>query len=342
MPGKGHIPELTERIVRSMKANTNRTAGGLGSNASPGLTRDRIAASARTSSGIAPSARSSKVDDWDITGTGTSSFTTTYVPIRDSWNLMLNGARVHRDEFTITGRTVTILDPADLFKGVTTQGSPWNLEIQYDYLSAVPVSPSETVGTALQSSGRTLGGNLNLGIPSGTQVGDLMLAHFAMTSTDNLSSVPTGWTLVDDRTQSGSYPYGAVRSCIYAKIADAGDLGATVTWGSAQFCGGMATFPGASSYTITANVGNIAAGVAIQHPAVTVPSGGSVWYVAVAAHDLSGGLSFGADTGSVLWSWDATYFNSATSQRTGSGSVAAKESTFTTAAARIGYSVVVS
>lgn len=47
MPGKSHPPSLTERIVRSMRANTNRTAGGMASNASPTATRDRMRAVVR-------------------------------------------------------------------------------------------------------------------------------------------------------------------------------------------------------------------------------------------------------------------------------------------------------
>ena len=41
MPGRSHVPDLTERIVRTLRTGTLRTAGGLGSNASPGMTRDR-------------------------------------------------------------------------------------------------------------------------------------------------------------------------------------------------------------------------------------------------------------------------------------------------------------
>lgn len=141
MPGKSHLRSLDERIMRTLRANTTRTVGGLGSNASPGMTRDRLAAASRGSSALGTQVRASKVDDWDIVNTATSSFTLSKVPIAESWNLELNGLRVHRDDFSITGRTLTIVAPAVLFKAVATQAPPWNLEIQYDYLAGVPKSP---------------------------------------------------------------------------------------------------------------------------------------------------------------------------------------------------------
>ena len=83
-----------------------------------------------------------QIDSWTITDDATSTFQTTFSPLDDSWNLELNGVRVHLDEFTVAGTTVTIADAADLFLGADTQGSPWLLEMQYDYLAGVPVPPS--------------------------------------------------------------------------------------------------------------------------------------------------------------------------------------------------------
>ena len=141
MPGRSHVPDLTERIVRTLRTGTLRTAGGLGSNASPGMTRDRVAAAARSAKATAPAtARSSKRDVFAITGTGTSTFTLTYAPVLDSWNVSCSWDLDNAD-FTIVGKTLTIADPATVFIGASST-YPKTLLVQYDYLAAVPTAPT--------------------------------------------------------------------------------------------------------------------------------------------------------------------------------------------------------
>jgi hypothetical protein len=143
MPGKGHLPDLQERILKSLKANTNRTAGGLGSNASPGMTRDRIAATMRGSGQLATSARSSQIDAFEIVDDTDAAFTLTYTPIFDSWNVSLGWPLENVTDYAITGRTLTIGDPVDIFRGTADNG-PRILQVQYDYLSGVPTVPGDT------------------------------------------------------------------------------------------------------------------------------------------------------------------------------------------------------
>lgn len=204
MPGKGHLPDLQERILRGLKANTNRTAGGLGSNASPGMTRDRIAAMRRgaPASGTT-AARSSKVDAFSIADDSDSSFTLTYAPIVDSWNLELNGVRVHGAEFSISGKTLSIVDATDLFLGADTQGSPWDLEIQYDYLTGSPGTPPangvvghmEYAGGAFNTHDFTL--------PDGVDAGDFVVfTGFA----SNGARLTAGWTDIDKQQQDVGDP----------------------------------------------------------------------------------------------------------------------------------------
>lgn len=142
MPGKSHLPDLAERIVRTLKANTNRSAGGLGSNAAPSLVRDRLAASRRGSNVVAPTAKASKVDEFTITDDVDDVFTLTFVAIPDSWNVS-TGWEWGEDRYSIVGKTLTVADPADSFRGIASSG-PRKLRVQYDYLTSVPYSPAGT------------------------------------------------------------------------------------------------------------------------------------------------------------------------------------------------------
>lgn len=134
----------------------------------------------------------SKVDSWPITDDATSTFQTTFSPIDDSWNLELNGVRVHRDEFTVAGTTVTIADASDLFAGADTQGSPWLLEMQYDYLAGVPVSP--TTAQIVATLGYAGGGPADFALPGDLQVGDLMIVS-GVTWAGGWTAITPDWTV---------------------------------------------------------------------------------------------------------------------------------------------------
>lgn len=143
-PPRALDPSDAERLDVLRKAMWAGGAQGESRAVGPIYRRDRGRADVvGTGEADAIDARESKVDVWTVAGTGTSTFTLTFSPVDDSWNLELNGVRVHRSEFSVSGQTLTITSPTDLFKGAATQGSPWDLEMQYDYYSGVPTVPSD-------------------------------------------------------------------------------------------------------------------------------------------------------------------------------------------------------
>lgn len=204
MVGRSHRPDLLERLVRQQKDNTPRSVGGLARGATPGLVRDRVAARARPSGGAAlVAAKSSKVDFFTVNDDSVDTFTLTYVPVPDSWNVFLNRGALHEDpadspEFTIVGQTLTITDPADTFLAADTQSSPWKLRVQYDYLTSVPTTPSLLVpGSFVGSNANGSNGSTATILSPATAAGDLMLA-FLTTNGPGMVTPPVGWTFVDD------------------------------------------------------------------------------------------------------------------------------------------------
>jgi hypothetical protein len=90
------------------------------------------------------------------------------------------------------------------------------------------------------------GSTLTIGLPAGTQSGDVMVAHVAVHTAGNVITPPAGWNLVL-RQDSPS----AISTVSYVKIAGPSEP-ATYTWSfgtSAQASGGIASYIGVNTTT---------------------------------------------------------------------------------------------
>lgn len=87
------------------------------------------------------------IDTFSVTDDSNDEFTLSFSPVSDSWNPTVNGVMLEEGvDYNMVGDTLTVLDPADLFLEADTQGTPWQLRVQYDYLVGMPsrVAPQIT------------------------------------------------------------------------------------------------------------------------------------------------------------------------------------------------------
>jgi hypothetical protein len=187
-------PSDAERLDVLRRAMTAGNVDGESRAVGPIFRRDQLEAGVTGGGGDDIDSTDSMIDRFTITDDGTATFTLTFDPVEDSWNVTLSGVgQVDTDDYTIDGQTLTVLDPAGLFLGVDLQG-PWVLQVQYDYLTGVPVAPTDSDSDIVLVSSRTFDGITNAlvcDISGFASDGDLMIlgvTHGAIPTT------PAGWT----------------------------------------------------------------------------------------------------------------------------------------------------
>lgn len=184
-------PSEDERLDVLRRHMTSGNAGGMSRAVGPIYRRDLAQAAVVGSGDEGLDARESKIDTFSVTGTGTSTFTLTFDPVDDSWNVSCSWDLVSGVDYTISGRTLTVTAPATTFVGASPT-YPKTLQAQYDYLAGVPVPPISG-GTFVASGidGGFTGGTIQFTVPAHS-AGDLLLA--AVSSTQPVTT-PTGWSL---------------------------------------------------------------------------------------------------------------------------------------------------
>lgn len=187
MPGARPRRDPFTRLASSVTRRSPVPAGGLG------VTRlARVADRSSGNGAVGIFGQLHFIDEWDVADDSDDTFRTTHEPISGSWNLSLNGLVAEEAEYTITGRTVTITDPTDLFLGADTQGSPWLMRIQYDYRvgpDPVPLGIRDTNSSSANGTAH------DYPVPAGALAGDLVIMAFHTTSL--LTSTPAGWELLE-------------------------------------------------------------------------------------------------------------------------------------------------
>lgn len=137
-------PSDAERLATLRAAMTHGGAGGVSRTVGQVLDRGLVRAIAGDLVGDdSIEATDSKVDEFTITDDTIPTFGLTFEPIPDSWNVSM-GWPFGEDRYNISGRTLTILDPADTFRAVAANG-PRTLRVQYDYFTGVPESPTDNL-----------------------------------------------------------------------------------------------------------------------------------------------------------------------------------------------------
>lgn len=104
----------------------------------PVLGRKRLDARSRgITSTVNVTSRSSQIDQFTLSSGGAQTKTLTYLPIVDSWNVTLNGiTALETTDYTISGTTLSLLTALDARTADVVQ-------VQYDYLTGVPLAPSD-------------------------------------------------------------------------------------------------------------------------------------------------------------------------------------------------------
>lgn len=129
------------------------------------------------------------------------------------------------------------------------------------------------------SAGTIESGTFSLNVPDGTEVGDLLIWSAVVTSFSAWPKPAEGsWTtLIEEPTQSGSFPVGHL--AVYAKIADEDDIGQAKTYvlgSSVSIVGHLRAFRGAalpiSAQTDGVQVENTSYGGTLTCPAGTDPA----------------------------------------------------------------------
>lgn len=113
----------------------------------PVVGKKRLDARARgITSTVSVTSRSSMIDQFTLSSSGAQSKTLTYQAIIDSWNVSLNGVTaLDTTDYTISGQTLSLLTALDPRSGDVVQ-------VQYDYLTGVPVAPiSSTYAAAVMA-----------------------------------------------------------------------------------------------------------------------------------------------------------------------------------------------
>lgn len=136
-----------------------------------------------------------KIDQFTVTDDATDTFTLRFEPLPDSWNVKLGWPLEDGVDFTISGKTLTVLDPTELFRGIATNGSR-TLHVQYDYLTAPTVNPT-TFGDSVFNSPGSLDPIVKT-FPSPPPAGATVLLGWHEGASRNLT--PTGlgatWSLL--------------------------------------------------------------------------------------------------------------------------------------------------
>lgn len=139
MPAPYARRDAIQNLARAVNRNGLGQAQGRFRGLSP--TGSGVAQSTRTDPQTGVFAELHQIDKWDVTDDATADFLTTFLAVDASWNVSLNGVSlIDGVDYSLSGRTLTALDPADLFLGADTQGTPWTLQVQYDYLSGGPAA----------------------------------------------------------------------------------------------------------------------------------------------------------------------------------------------------------
>ena len=153
--------------------------------------------------------------------------------------------------------------------------------------STAPAAATSFVGAESSQGNRR---NHSTSVPSGTQVGDTLVAFFVANTTNPTYDGPTGWTLVE--TQNGSGVVGRA----WTRTATAADLGSRVTVTSSSYAKSdltVAAYRGVDAGApITASAARTdnSSGAAHASPTVTAPdsNGWLVTYWADKANDTTG------------------------------------------------------
>lgn len=137
---------------------------------------------------------------------------------------------------------------------------------------------SSASGTSFASGGSTVS-SFTLNRPSSVNVGDLLFVQITVSSSVTVSTVPSGWTQLDDDSSTGGG--NTLRQFIYYRVATASDTaGASTSWGLSASTNVVASMTGYRSDlggrsvvlgTSSSTTGN---GTAMTAPAMTATAPG--------------------------------------------------------------------
>lgn len=124
---------IYQRLSEGTRAQ--RTGGaGWAYNASP-ISEQASAVAQSLAGSFDTTHRSSLIEQFTCTVDGAQDFTLTYLPVEDSWNVLIGAGAYQGDDFTVDGQTLHILN------GSLAPLTGDVVQIQYDYLTGMPTTP---------------------------------------------------------------------------------------------------------------------------------------------------------------------------------------------------------
>lgn len=266
VPRRDPLVDPTSAVVQARRIRNGLTSmtprGNRGASlwASPVQRRDILRAGARSIGGTVSQAASkgSKIDTFAVTDTGTDTFTLTYKPVKDSWNVRC-GWYLDEVDYTIDGRTLTILDPGKVFIGASGT-FPKTLRVQYDRFTGflgAPVGGAPAVfrDKAVAEDFNPAGSQ---DAPAATVAGDLLVLAVIC---GQVTPTPSGWTPL---TSVGVTTGGLF---VFTRIATGSD---TATWtytGYESWASVMIALEAGAAIAATAT--DTAAGTSADTPALS-------------------------------------------------------------------------
>lgn len=124
-----------------------------------------------SSAGIGIFGEAHYIDQWDVSDDSEDTFALTFRPSLMSWNVSLGRPLENGTDYTISGQTLTIVDPTTLFAAVASQDPPWVLQAQYDYLRGLGTDPVDAIPFVPTCDATALKVNWSLDIYSSSGTG---------------------------------------------------------------------------------------------------------------------------------------------------------------------------
>jgi hypothetical protein len=220
---------------------------------------------------------------------GESVVTLGSTPIAGSVSLLLNGVLINTSQYTLTGSVATLVSNTfgvgDIVraKWSTTNSTPGSITITDTANTLHSYSASSNSGG--------VGSNIQPTLPAAASAGDFAVMCIG-SSNGSLPSTPSGWTLVDGTSGSGTFWVGGT----YTKTLTSGDIATgSVSFGTASLWNAcVVTFSGAVS------VSTFISSRAQATPATLTTSGAAV-AGNTAIYFGSQGATPGGSTGAVTW-----------------------------------------
>ena len=212
---------MTERAPRGPLAaldeanrTGNRTGGARQQVANAGPLPTKKSAVGEALAALAATAETGrKIDQFTLAADGAQDLTLTYLPVEDSWNVMIRRSPAFMgDDYTVSGQTLSIIN------GEMTPLTGDKVQIQYDYYVAVATAPT----------GEWPGLVASLGPLAWWRLGDVSNGG---TMTDSSGHGHHGtWNAVTSHTATSSLVAGDSDDAL--NMTGAGGEGATVSYGS--------------------------------------------------------------------------------------------------------------